>query len=214
VIVDHNGRAVPDGTVVRFIINNSNDVSAAQQIESITTEGIARASYKITSKGLMQIHVIAEPALTSAILQLDVPEDAGAVVVAMEPSPIPDSASETTPTPSPTNTPTESPTANGTGGKPGFLEWLLAIFTIAGGSLTAYFIGMRVYSIRWGIRWGLCTILAGLLVYLYLALDLPGGFAWLNLTGTSGLLLGILLFMALGWVIGFLWHGLTVRSSS
>ncbi len=214
VIVDHNGRAVPDGTVVRFIINNSNDVSAAQQIESITTDGIAHASYKITSKGLMQIHVIAEPALTSAILQLDVPEDAGAIVVAVEPSPIPDSASISTETPTPTSTPTEVPTGSGTGGKPGFLEWLLAIMTMAGGFLTAYYFGMKTYSIRWGIRWGLCTILAGLLIYLYLALDLPGGFAWLNLMGTSGLLLGILLFMALGWVVGFLWHAWTVRSST
>ncbi len=214
VIVDHNGRAVPDGTVVRFIINNSNDVSAAQQIESVTTTGIARATYKITSKGLMQIHAISEPAITSAILQLDVPEDAGAFVVAMEPSPLPNVTEQPTVTVAPTLTPTDVPASSSLVTKPGFLVWLLAIVTILGGSFIAYFIGNRVYSLRWGIRWGLCTILAGLSCYLYIVLDLPGGLIWLHTAGTAGLIFGILLFMGLGWIVGFLWHAFSVQPNT
>lgn len=159
----------------------------------------------------MQIHAVSEPAITSAILQLDVPEDAGAVVVAMEPSPLPDSTDKPTVTFAPTLTATEETITKNLVTKPSFLDWLLAIITIVGGSYIAYLIGYRVYSLRWGLRWGLCTILAGLLCYLYIALDLPGGLIWLNTAGTSGLIFGILLFMGLGWIVGFLWHTFSVQ---
>ena len=55
VIVDHNGHPVPDGTVARFIITGGSDVAGTQQIEATTINGIARTSFRIATKGLMQI---------------------------------------------------------------------------------------------------------------------------------------------------------------
>jgi hypothetical protein len=162
----------------------------------------------------MQIHAISEPALTSAILQLDVLEDEGAVVIAVEPTSIPSTTVEPSETISPTITATNDAAGNQSGNGPGFMEWLLAAFTVTAGALVAYYTGMKIYSIRWGIRWGLCTILAGLVCYLYIVLDLPGGKAWFELTRTSGLLFAILLFMGLGWVAGFLWHAFSVRQTT
>jgi hypothetical protein len=162
----------------------------------------------------MQIHAISEPAISSAILQLNVLEDEGAVVIAVEPTSIPSITVEPTETIAPTVTSTTEAGGNVSDGNLGFLEWLLAAFTISAGSLVAYYTGMKVYSIRWGIRWGLCTVLAGLLCYLYIVAGLPGGKAWLGLSGTSGLLFAILLFMALGWVAGFLWHAFSVRQTT
>ncbi len=212
VIVDHNAHPVPDGTVVRFVITMGSDTTTTQQIEAITNDGIARASYKITNKGFLQIHVVSEPAINSNILQLDVKEDESAVVVALEPTAI----ISVTPTITETNTPTiESENSNTNAKSPqdiSLLDWLLSILVLSSGAFIAYMIGYRIYSTRWGIRWGLCVLVGGLVCYLYLVLDLPGASWLLNLAGTSGLMFGIIIFMVLGWIGGFLWRSYTARN--
>lgn len=214
VILDHNGHPVPDGTVVRFVISQGGDLSTSQQIEATSTGGIAYAAYKIAATGFLQIHVVSEPAQTSNILQLDVSENDGAIVVAVEPTAI----FTSTPTPTDTVTPTAGPNGTPENGETpqdiSLLEWLLAVVMIAGGAFGAFMVGSRVYSTRWGIRWGLFVIISGMLCYLYLVFDLPGASGWLKLAGTTGLLFAILLFMAIGWMGGFLWHAYGIRKSN
>ncbi|PKN90183.1 MAG: hypothetical protein CVU45_03875, partial [Chloroflexi bacterium HGW-Chloroflexi-7] len=45
VIIDHNGNPVPDGTVVRFLIDTKSTSGSIEQIETQTINGIARTSY-------------------------------------------------------------------------------------------------------------------------------------------------------------------------
>lgn len=212
IILDKNGHQVPDGTVARFIINGGSDVTGSQQIEATTVGGIARTSFRITSKGLMQVHVISEPAQTSSILQLDVPPDAGAVVVAVAPTSMPSNTPEPTQTPELVPSPTETPPGTDKGTKPIFWSWLLSILIIGLGSGLVYNVGFRMFSSRWGIRWALCVMLGGLISYTYLAGGFPGGESWLKLTGTAGLLGIVIVFMALGWALGILWHSSTGRN--
>lgn len=211
-IVDHNGHAVPDGTVVRFVITMGSDTTTTQQIESTTKKGVARASYKIANRGFLQIHVVSEPALTSNILQLDVKEDESAVVVALEPTAVISVTPMITETVTPT---TEIIDSTNDGKSPhdiSLLDWLLSILVISGGAFTAYMVGNRIYSTRWGIRWGLCVIIGGLVCYLYLVLNLPGASWFISLAGTSGLIFGIIFFMILGWMGGFLWRSINISN--
>lgn len=209
IILDHNGHAVPDGTVVRFIISSAADITTTQQIEATTINGVARASYRIGSKGLLQIRVASDPAVTSSILQLDVPPDAAAVVIAMAPTAVPSETPSPTPEPSVSPTPTLTPADGSNSAKPVFGAWVLSIIIIILGCGLVYNLGLRLHSSRWGIRWALCAGLGGLTSYVYLASGMPGGKSWLILTGTAGTVGIVFLFMAFGWAVGVLWHSFT-----
>jgi beta-N-acetylhexosaminidase len=88
VIVDHNNHPVPDGTIVRFTMSEQGSNTSIQQIESITENGIAKASVLLQNAGMHEIRVISEPALSSHILVLDISEEE-AIVSAIIPTPVP-----------------------------------------------------------------------------------------------------------------------------
>ena len=210
VIVDHNQNPVPDGTLVRFIIRTEADTSTTQQIEATTIGGVARAAYRIPTNGFIEIRVTSEPALVSEFLQLDIPLGEGAGVTAVAPTAIPSS------TPVPSETPaimeTATPdTSTGNSGQPNFLEWLVVVLIIGITGSLVYTLGKKIHSIRWGVRWAFCSIIGGLTSYIYLAGRMPGGEAWLKLTGTTGLLIVVILCMSLGFAVGILWHAVTGR---
>ncbi len=209
VIIDHNGHPVPDGTVVRFILSGGSDLTGTQQMESTTTDGIARTSFRIVSKGLMQIHVVSEPAQTSSILQLDVPPDAAAIVVAVAPTGIPTNTVEPTITPVSSPVPTETPGNSGNLSKPPSWIWPIFILILSLGAFVVYSLGLKMFSSRWGVRWALCAILGGISSYIYVVGGFPGGSSWYILTGNAGLLGIEIIFMAFGWAIGILWHSIT-----
>jgi beta-N-acetylhexosaminidase len=210
VILDHNGHQVPDETVVRFIINTGGETVTTQQIESTTRDGIARASYRISDRGMLQIHVISEPALTSEILQLDVRSDIGAAITAVAPTPVP------TETPVATITTTVQPTeVNGTiqnETKPGGWVWFFSMALLALVCWLVFQVGKTMLNIRWGIRWGLCALIGGIAGYLWVSTGLPGGSTWYQLTGNAGLIGAVLVAGALGWSAGILWYGLGSKS--
>jgi beta-N-acetylhexosaminidase len=210
IIVDHNQNPVPDGTLVRFIIRTETETSTTQQVDATTIGGIARTAYRIPSNGFLEIRVISEPALTSEILQLDVPLGAAAVITAVSPSPYP---SETpVPTVTPFITVTSTPeNQKETTGQPKFTEWLLVVLIIGIITSLVYNFGRRIYSIRWGVRWAFCSLIGGLSSYIYLTINMPGGEAWLKLTGTTGLLVVVILCMSLGLAAGVLWHAVAGR---
>lgn len=89
VILDHNGHPVPDGTVVKFILNQQGENVTIQQVESTTVNGIASASLKLQSAGIHEIRVTSEPALNSQILVVNISEEEGAQISAITPTPVP-----------------------------------------------------------------------------------------------------------------------------
>jgi beta-N-acetylhexosaminidase len=67
-IKDHNGHPVPDGTVVQFsMVLTGEGGGILQQVESVTTQGVARASFGLDRPGLLEIHASANlpPSLKS-----------------------------------------------------------------------------------------------------------------------------------------------------
>lgn len=208
VILDHNRHPVPDGTLVRFIIRAEAETSTTQQIEATTVGGIARTSYRIPANGFLDIRVISEPAVTSDILQLDVPLGAAAAITAVAPSPIPSETAVPSITPVTTATSTPEPPSGKTG-QPTFWEWLLVVMIIGIGTALVYNLGRKIHSIRWGVRWAFCSLIGGLASYIYMTANFPGGHAWLNLTGTTGLMVIVILCMSLGLAAGVMWHAVS-----
>ena len=81
-IRDHNGHAVPDGTVVTFSMELQGEGgSILQQQDAITTQGIARVSFGLEKPGLLEIRATSDPARVSQVLQLDVGSSGQAAAV-------------------------------------------------------------------------------------------------------------------------------------
>lgn len=206
VILDHNHNLVPDGTVVRFVFTTGGaEGGTTQYVEAITTDGVARASFKIQIAGLLEIRVFSEPAERSEVLQLDVSAGQAAAITQIVPTEV---ATETpTPTltisPTPTATPTVEPVSAGNGRLGGWLLSILAILVVAG---VAYWIGIRRISIRWGVRWSLLAVCGGFAAYIYIVIGLPGGSRIIETSGVKGITLTALLGAVLGWLGGCIWQ--------
>jgi beta-N-acetylhexosaminidase len=170
VILDHNSNTVPDGTVVRFSVSLSGEGGGVfQQQDATTIAGSASIAFRIDKQGLVEIRASSEPAVISEVLQLDVKEGSAAVVTVIVPV-----LSETV-VPIPTTpVPVEENDFVTSEGDPRFGGWILSMLVLAGGVLLAYWVGGTWGKPRWSMRWALCTLLGGLLVYNYLALGLPG----------------------------------------
>jgi beta-N-acetylhexosaminidase len=203
IIVDNNGNQVPDGTIARFLISTGGDVATNQQIETVTQNGIAKASYQITQPGQIEIRVISEPAMISQVLQLEVKEGEASQVTAIAPT------AQISPTPfmSPTDdNPASSTSSSATRSeKLNFLDWLISILIIGLCSFGVYQIGRRNYSSRWGIRWATCSVIGGLLFYSTAVILRK---ASLSNTGTQEIIiLGLtsVCGSVVGWAIGYIW---------
>ena len=204
IIFDHNGNPVPDGTVVRFIINIAGESSSPQQIETVTTQGIARASYRITTQANLEIRVQSEPATTSQLITLNI-SSGEAAVATFVPSPQP----TLTVTPTKTVTPTITPTAPSEKGAlyfVGFDDWLYSILLVWASALLIAWVGHRRVSLRWGVRWGLMAAVGGLLGFIYLKIGWFLPINWFLAGGVWGVLSATLLGVLVGWGIGWVWH--------
>ncbi len=193
VILDHNGHPVPDGTVVRFdVLLSGESGGIIQQIEQVTTNGIARVSFALEKPGLMEIRASSDTARLSDVIQIDVTPGEAVVVTVIAPMP-----SAAAPTPLPETPPAENDFIS-PAGYPRLAAWPLAMLFIALSAWPAYLAGQRLRSKRWGVRWGLCALLGGLMGYNYAALGLPGS---LHLATENGML-GLLAVLASGEIIG------------
>ena len=203
VIYDHNGNPVPDGTVVRFaMVLTGEGGGILQQIDTVTTSGIGRASFGLDKPGLLEIRVTSEPAVISEILQLNVSSTGSVAITVVVPA-----LSETV---SPTSTPVGEQAENGddfitSDGYPRFSAWFIVMLMLAGAAMLGYWSGMRLYGPHTGIRWALGIILGGLSVYTYLALGLLGAATWTDSNGFSGIVILSLIGMLIGWAIGLWW---------
>jgi beta-N-acetylhexosaminidase len=173
VILDRNGNPVPDGTTVRFIVTRTSESTTTQQIDAVTSDGVATGQFTIDQKGLYEIKVISEPALVSNILQLNVINDSGAIVTALAPTPV--VAAE----PNDGNSPEVQVTQAAGGeddGQPSFFGyWLAALLVLLCEAAGAYILFTHTTSLSgWGLRAALLSLVSGWLAYLYIAFGLPG----------------------------------------
>ena len=198
-ILDRNQHIVPDGTVVRFTVLLSGEGGGIiQQVDQVTTRGIARASFALEKPGLVQIRASSEPAVLSNAIQIDVSAGQAAVITVIPPMP-----SETIePTPIPP-TPVDEDEFVTSEGYPRLSGWMFAIMFVGLGALLTYWASSQLQSRLWGWRWGICVLLGGLIGYNYATLGLPGSSQIVLANG----ILGVLMISGVGELIGlgFAW---------
>lgn len=165
VIVDHNGNPVPDGTVVRFLITTPGGEQVQQSVEVTTVDGVARASFQISTPGLWEIKAQSDPATKSKPLQVEVPGAAESTATVVLPT--------ASPSPSPTvvSTPAQAAVAPVSHNRLDFVDYLGALLVSLGiGWLACRWMRWRGV-VRWGIRVGLLAFIGGMGAYLFLALS-------------------------------------------
>jgi beta-N-acetylhexosaminidase len=201
-ISDHNGKIVPDGTVVHFTMNVTGEGGGIlQQADATTTEGSARVSFGLDKPGLLQIKAASEPAMISEVLQLDVSSGGQpAAVTVIVPQLTPSVATPVSQTPEPVEDVYITPD-----GRPRFTAWLVTILIVLAGAAGAVYAGYRMQNGRWAARWGLCALLGGLLTYNYFAVGLPGSTDFAHDNGLGGILILTILGLLGGWAIGWMW---------
>jgi beta-N-acetylhexosaminidase len=200
-IKDNNGHSVPDGTPVQFSMMLTGEGGGIlQQVDAVTTQGVARASFGLDKPGLLEIHVTSEPARISEVLQLDVSQSGAVAVTVVIP--------ELTQTISPTPESTVVTVVEGyisTEGYPRFSAWIVAMLFIAFCALIGYGVGYRIANRRTAFRWALGVALGGLASYNYLAFGLFGSMNWLVTGGISGLITFVIFGELIGFVVGWIW---------
>jgi beta-N-acetylhexosaminidase len=207
VILDHNGHPVPDGTGVRFNIALSGEGGVVQQIDAVTLQGLAGASFSIDRPGLLEVRAESDPALTSVVLQLDVSGEGFSVTV-LAPTP----TITLTSTPEAIVTPVVTPSSPLAQGYPGLGGWFGTMLILGGLGILAYWLGKRYITTRWAMRWALCIVAGGLLAYTYLAVRLPGAAVYLRRSGWPGMMGVVLLGVAVGFGAAYTWRHLSTES--
>jgi len=206
VITDHNGHPVPDGTVVRFsMVLTGEGGGILQQVDSVTEQGMAHASFGLDKPGLLQIKAASEPANLSKILGMDVTLAGGAAVTVVTPV----LTGSVEPTPTPTLVTPENNFIT-PAGYPRFNAWVIAMLLLLAGAWLAYWTVSSLRGGRDGVRWALCVLLGGVAAYNYLALGFPGSQDWANGHG----MIGILLITFVGEWVGALGAWLWTRRVS
>ncbi len=215
VIVDLNGNPVPDGTVVRFLVDSRSANGTLEQLETQTSGGIAKITYTIPSIGSLELRVEADPALTSQILRLDI-TDAGGVVTAFEPTVSLEASTETQPTFVPTPTATNIVSAKHEKGELSVLDWFFSTALIIGACIFFARLSRKILSMKWNTGITLSMAAGGNIAYGYLAAGLPGAASYVQKGGTGFTLLIVILGMILGLTIGFAlyWTARKSRESS
>lgn len=199
-IFDYNSHIVPDGTVVRFTMLLSGEGGGIiQQVDQTTVRGMARASFALEKPGLVEIRASSDPANVSETIQLDVSSGQAAAVTVIAPNP-----TETLiPTPIPP-TPVDENEFVTLEGFPRFSSWMLAVMFIGFSTLLAYWAASLMRSQEWGLRWGLCVLLGGLVGYNFIAFGIFGSTQILLTSGLGGVLgmsaIGEIVGMGVAWI--------------
>ena len=148
--------------------------------------------------------MVSEPALISQKITLSV-NNGEAQISTFIPTLEPTATMVPTATQSPSPTPTETAVAIEPF-EPRVRDWFLAtmlVWLAAGG---IFWIGQRVISLRWGVRWGLMAATGGMLAYIYLNVGWIIPIKAILNGGTGAVLLATLTGTLIGWVVGWLWH--------
>jgi hypothetical protein len=186
------------------MIDTGSSSGSVETVETVTSQGIAKTSYRIPSKGLLGITVQADPALISQALRLDI-TDSGGVLTAIEPTILPTNTQALTtqePTPAVTTKLSRDLHADGLP-TPG--DWLLSTILILGLSACLFWLGSTRASLQWGIRWATLSCLGGYLSYLYLVIGLPGSSYLISISGSTVVALISVLGVIVGWGVAGIW---------
>jgi beta-N-acetylhexosaminidase len=201
VILDGNNHPVPDGTVVQFsMIVTGEGGGILQQVTSVTTQGIARASFGLDRPGLLEIRAISEPALISNVVQLDVSQS-GTVEVNVV-TPVLTQSIESVPEAAIEQPQDRFVTLEG---YPRFSAWLVSMFMILIVAGLVFFIATQLTARAFALRWSLGILLGGLFAYNLLAFGVFGISNWLIEASISGVAIVTLLGQLLGFVGGWFW---------
>ena len=202
-IVDHNHHQVPDGTPVHFTLSQG-ESGLFQQVDTVTSQGVAVAAFRLDRPGLIEIHSASDPAKVSDTIQLDVTNE-GATIIIITPTtfPVTPSATPTELPPTPTATPSPLVTLKG---YPTFFGWLLVLFVMLIGVGMTYWLATQIVDTRWAVRWALLVLAGGLIAYNYLALGFPWGELWLDGRGLPAFLQAVLVGQGVGFGIGWFWR--------
>lgn len=205
-IYDRNGHLVPDGTVVRFVFMVGGETGTVQQIETTTTNGVARAVYRISSEGLLEISAASDPATTSELLRLDT---AGGVITAIAPTVEPTMTPTPTETPTPTVTPTTIPVVPPPA-RPLTQDWLFSML-LTWSSAAVIFLSTWRLNIRWRYRTAMLAAAGGLVAYLVLAMQRLIDEDLARQIATGNVLSVTLLGVVIGFWVGFFWRRVMER---
>jgi len=202
IIVDHNNNPVPNGTVVKFTMYEQGANVSIQQIESVTENGIAKASVALQNAGLHEIRVVSEPALSSQILVLDISEEE-AIVSAIFPTPIPTLEESV----EGEESVIESPEIELEKKNNKVLEWFIAtVFSWILGVMTFYLLH-DYFMIEDRIKISGSSIVGGLFNTAWFVLDFPRSSMRYGVNGFILLcfyvLIGVLMGGAIGWI--YIW---------
>ena len=203
-VLDHNGRAVPDGTPVEFSITYPGE-SLSSVLQSTTTDGIAEASIRLDRTGLLTIRATSDPARISDIVQLDVEQGVPAFATVIAPTPAPTATSSATDTAASPTLPSgpvgSSGGAAGTGSTPLPGGAFLIGLALAGGAgaLGAYALRRGGAGTRDAARAGVLGATGSLVGFDYVALGLPGSYSLLEMNAY----LALIAFCLLGGAAGF-----------
>lgn len=204
IILDHNGNPVPDGTPVTFYVSSEGTTRALPQVT--TSAGSAITSFFVESGSDLSVYAESSGALSQTIkisilgdgslssTQTDIPAQ-----ITQSPQPTTDVEAGIldNEAKSPTNTPSL------------WIIWIVSITLTMLVALAAYQAGAGSGLVRWGIRWSLASVIAGLAVYNFVLLGLPGadrlfpkGITLLGL-GTA-----VLIGALVGWLVAYLYQRL------
>ncbi len=204
VIRDKNGHAVADGTPVTFEISVTSDAgTSTNQIDDATEGGVAAASFLLNRVGFYSVRVRTVSGLSQFAFTIDVPsEGSGVVRTVLPPTPTLTPTAPPTPTATPTPTPTAVPKvppepANS-------IDFALMLVFVGFGVVAGYRLGAPENSPRRALRLALSAVIGALLGYNWFALRLPGFEQARGLFGQWGGSLWVVLGMAVGLLVGWL----------
>jgi len=210
IILDNNNRPVPDGTVVRFTLTSTVEGNILQVVDSVTSQGIARTSFGNNQPGLVEIRANCEPSVTSVVLQLDITNEGISVTV------VAPTQATLAPTPKAEDTPIPTIVAPKPfeSGYPGFSGWFIMVLIICGLGGLAFTLGIRFFSLRWGIRWFFCILLSSLIAYNILILGFSFSRNWIQSSGLMAVVEVTLIAAGVGWGCGVLWTWFSMKQGT
>ena len=199
VIIDQNQHPVPDGTVVRFMLNQQGESLTVQQIEAVTENGIARASFKLQTPGRHEIRVTAEPALNSQILLIEIAEGEGAIISSIIPTPLPTPGLAEDSVSSETLENQGSEEEKADNGK--FLFWLASVIIAWASGFLFFKFADFLEPARYRLQVSIWIIIGGITACLWQLMNMPGS---TSRTGFAGFGLHIILVLAFEFIFGAL----------
>ena len=205
IIVDHNQRPVPDGTMVRFTLSQS-ESGLVQIVDAQSELGVAAASFHLDQPGFIEINAASGLAGVSVTMKLNATKE-GATVIIITPTTFVVTAEPTATTaPSPTPAPTPVSSLVTIKGYPTFWGWLLVLLEIVAGVMLTYWLASQMVDPRWAVRWSLLVLAGGLIAYNYLVLGFPWGEIVLNGRGLPAFLQAVLTGQGVGFAVGWFWR--------